>query len=229
MTLGKLRQLESSTTYPLLLNRAIRAAQGHITQAQLAHAIDLVASFILRRFVCGEQSRPYGRWFVSACAGLANDSIEEVRAFLVGKGFPDDARFKSQFVHANLYGSRYGRAVLEDLEMAIPDKERATLANATIEHIMPQTLTTEWHEDLGLEAERIHAEWLNTPGNLTLSAYNSELQNKPFADKFKEYEQSNINLTRQIADYATWTEPDIQDRGQRLAEVAAKVWIGPDT
>lgn len=224
----KLRQLDSSTTYPLLLNLMTRVENGSLGKNQLAHAVELISSFILRRFIGGEQSRAYGRWFVSACSNLEGDPIECLRAFLKGKGFPDDERFKAQFVRANLYGSRYGRAVLEDLEHAIPHKEQATLANATIEHIMPQTLTSIWRESLGLEGDRIYAEWLNTVGNLTLTAYNSELQNKPFPDKRDEYANSNINITRQVADYATWSEPDILNRGQRLAEIATKVWIGPD-
>jgi uncharacterized protein DUF262/uncharacterized protein DUF1524 len=226
--LVKLRQLDSSTAYPLLLNLMRGVEDGQLNQDELARSIELVSGFILRRFICGEQSRSYGRWFVATCANLGDTPIQGLRAFLIGKGFPDDARFKSYFVRANLYGSRYARAVLEDLEYEIPDKERAIHANATIEHIMPQTLTETWRAELGPDAERVYAEWLNTIGNLTLSAYNSELQNNSFVSKRKQYAESNINITRQLADYATWTEPDIMNRGQRLAELAATVWIGPD-
>lgn len=228
--LKKLRQLDSSTTYPLLLNLMLKVEQGIMNEDDLLTSIEMLAGFILRRFICGEQSRAYGRWFVSACANIGNNPLPGLAAFLANKGFPNNATFKARFTHANIYGSRYGRSILETLELTFPDKERASLANASIEHIMPQTLTEAWRTDLGLEeAERIHAEWLNTIGNLTLTAYNSELQNDSFADKSEEYAKSHINLTRQIAqDYTTWTETDILDRGQRLAERAAKVWVGPE-
>ena len=55
-------------------------------------------------------------------------------------------------------------------------------------------------KSLGAEAERIHADWLHRPGNLTLSAYNQELWNHPFKVKRERYAQSNIVLTRELAD-----------------------------
>src|SRR5438445_7355110 len=94
---------------------------------------------------------------------------------------------------------------------------------------MPQTLSDAWYTALGPDAERIHAAWLHTPGNLTLSGYNAELQNKPFAAKREEYAASNIGITRQLARYTEWGEVEIQARGQALAELAATVWPGPDT
>ena len=48
---------------------------------------------------------------------------------------------------------------------------------------MPQTLSDEWREDLGSDATDVHNQWLDTVGNLTLTGYNSELSNKPFAEK----------------------------------------------
>ena len=43
----------------------------------------------------------------------------------------------------------------------------------TIEHIMPQTLSTDWKKELGSDYELIHEEWVDKLANLTLTAYNS--------------------------------------------------------
>ena len=92
---------------------------------------------------------------------------------------------------------------------------------------MPQTLSDAWRQDLGAEADRIHADWLHRPGNLTLSAYNQELWNHRFSVKREQYAESNIVLTRELAELDRWTEAEIAERSRELAVEAARIWIGP--
>jgi hypothetical protein len=226
--LKMLRQLESSTTYPLLLNLMDRVDAGAMATFDFAQAVQLLAGFILRRFICGESSRAYGRLFVSACASLGDDPLEGLRAFLVSRGYPGDTRFTTALVRFPLYDSRYSRSILETLERHHPHREPADLTRAQIEHIMPQKLTDAWKADLGPDAETIHGAWLHTLGNLTLSAYNPELYNNPFADKREEYARSNITMTRRLAEHTTWNAGTIEERGRRLADLAAQIWIGPE-
>jgi hypothetical protein len=147
--------------------------------------------------------------------------------YLVDRGWPDDRRFKEAFAAFPLYQRGYTREVLVTLERHRGHKEPADLTEAQVEHILPQTLSDSWREALGPDAERIQAEWLHRPGNLTLSAYNQELWNHPFGKKRHRYAQSNIVLTRELADSERWTEDEIGERGERLAEEAAKIWSGP--
>ncbi len=113
------------------------------------------------------------------------------------------------------------------LERARRHKEPADLKDAQIEHILPRTLNDAWRADLGSDAERIHAEWLHRPGNLTLSAYNQNAGNQSFRIKRTIYADSNIVLTKELASIERWTEVEIQERGHQLASEAAKIWIGP--
>ena len=55
----------------------------------------------------------------------------------------------------------------------------------TIEHILPQnpSLSAAWQQDLGPEWERVQKQWLHTLGNLTLTGYNAEYSDHPFAEK----------------------------------------------
>ena len=43
--------------------------------------------------------------------------------------------------------------------------------------------SAEWREMLGDDCERVYEELVNTLGNLTLAAYNSELSDAPFAEE----------------------------------------------
>src|SRR4051812_16833235 len=113
-----LRQLDSSTTYSLLLNLYQRRYRGQLGDSDLAEALRLLAGFILRRLVCGENSRTYGRMFVQVISALGDDPYEDLRRFLEARDFPDTPRFVEAFTRFNLYGSRYRKAVLEALERA---------------------------------------------------------------------------------------------------------------
>jgi len=226
--LAKLRGLDASTTRSLLLNLLHRREEGELSDEDLAQCIEMVSGFILRRYVCNVGSRAYSRWFVSACRDLGNQPVEGLQSFLVaGREYPDDVRFEQCLLRFKLYQSDYGRHVLERLERSYPHKESADISQAEIEHIMPQTLDEEWKHDLGHEHERIHAEWLHTLGNLTLSAYHKSVSNRAFRVKRDEYERSKITLTHQLATKTAWGEDEILARGTELAGRATTIWIGP--
>lgn len=225
--LAALNQLESSTTYPLLLALFELRSNNIIDSDRLAEAVRMLSGFILRRFICGESSRGYGQIFVRAVAELDDDVIKSLEYYLIRRGWPDDRRFETAFVEFPLYQRGYTRQVLMALEQARGHKEPAVLMAAQIEHILPQTLNDAWRNELGVDAETIHADWLHRPGNLTLSAYNQELLNHPFAKKRARYAASNIGLTRELAGYSHWTAAEIARRGGELAKQAAQIWIGP--
>ena len=225
--LAGLNVLDSSTTYSLLLTLFEKRASGAIDSGHLAQAIEMLRGFILRRFVCGESSRGYGQMFVRALGGDQGNPLATLEAYLLDRGWPDDHQFETAFVEFPLYQRGYTREILETLERARGHKEPADLQAAQVEHILPQTLSDAWHETLGSDAERIHADWLNRPGNLTLSAYNQELWNHPFEKKRIRYAQSNVVLTRELGDYDRWGESEIRERGRLLAKEAAQIWIGP--
>lgn len=228
-SLKQLRALESSTTYPLVLNLLERVKAGSMPIHDAVHAIKLLSGFILRRYICSMSSRTYGIWFVQACAQLKDSPLEELRSFLQHKGFPDDSVFQEALIDFNLYKGNYGLVMLKTLEMALPHKEGADLSKANIEHIMPQKLTPEWVPMVGSQDGLVHQKWLHSIGNLTITGYNGELANKSFAAKRKIYSESHFELTKNIArtTSSVWTEKQIETRGKLLAEKAKDIWVGP--
>jgi Protein of unknown function (DUF1524) len=163
------------------------------------------------------------------CRRIHSRIVFLLRLFLEERGFPADERFQRAFVTYDLYHSAYARPVLLELESVISrgHKEPPDLKDATVEHVMPQTLTDAWRADLGTDAVQVHTEWLHTPGNLTLSAYNSNTGNKPFASKRLTYQDSNVTMNREIAEAHAWTRSEIVARGESLAELACRIWPGP--
>jgi predicted transport protein len=111
-------------------------------------------------------------------------------------------------------------------------KERVIVEDYTIEHIMPQNenLSAEWRADLGPNWERVHAAYLHTIGNLTLTGYNSEYSDKPFSvkrDMEGGFKESPLHLNDGLGTMALWDEAAIVARAAKLAKIAASVWGAP--
>lgn len=121
------------------------------------------------------------------------------------------------------------RLLLEELEKSYGHKEPAVLEAATIEHVMPQTLTDEWRQmlDAGEGVDSLHELCRDTIGNLTLSAYNPELSNLSFVDKKHIYATSHYSLNGWFAGREVWTQVEIQERSDALWEIAKGLWPGP--
>lgn len=225
--LKSLNALDSSTTYPLLMALFKKRSDGFINSSQLAHCVEMLSGFILRRLVCGLSSRSYGQMFVRALAKDNGDCVAALEQFLLEKDWPDDNRFETAFITHPIYRGNYTKVVLEALERNRGHKEVVDLRSAQIEHVLPQTLNAAWRNTLGPNAERIQAEFLHYPGNLTLSAYNQELGNQSFESKKQRFELSNISLTRELINHTVWDENSIMTRGKALAREAISIWIGP--
>ncbi len=225
--IANLNALDSSTTYPLLLTLMRLRDTQKLTNGELAETIQMLSGFLLRRFVANESSRSYGRVFVRALHDADDDIVGSLRQFLLEKGWPHDEKFKADIASYPIYKSNYARHILERLERSSGHKEGADLSAAQIEHVMPQTLTSQWQTMLGESFETDHSEWLHRLGNLTLSAYNQEVGNQPFEVKRERFEDSNVGLTRDISKSSVWTSAEIESRGVALSEVAKDLWSGP--
>lgn len=97
---------------------------------------------------------------------------------------------------------------------------------------MPQNenVPEAWRKALGEEWERVHGQYLHRLGNLTLTAYNSEFSDRPFAEKrdmtggFKE---SPLRVNKGLGQLEQWDESTIVQRATQLAEQCRMVWPSP--
>ncbi len=233
--LEALRRLRQTTPHPLLLELFESRKAGRLSPQELHDAVLYIESFILRRQLCGIPTNQLQRLFVTWAQGLRKDRPEQPRQWLLeemrrGTGnrhWPTDA----EFTHAILTQSQYGRSgvqlLLDRIERSRGHKERVDLKNATVEHVMPQKLNAGWRDEIGHKAAADHKLWVHRLGNLTLTAYNPELGNKPFTEKRKLYRDSHIDMTIAIAWAERWGYDAIERRGNELAAKACELWPGP--
>jgi alkylated DNA nucleotide flippase Atl1 len=124
------------------------------------------------------------------------------------------------------------KLILERIEESYGHLEPVDLQSAklTIEHIMPQTLSVEWRDQLqtaGEDPDSVRDELVHTLGNLTLTAYNGVLSNNPFERKLQIYKDSNLQLNKALKEETVWGRAQILARGEELAEHAIQIWPPP--
>jgi uncharacterized protein with ParB-like and HNH nuclease domain len=230
--LRRLNRLEVSTAYPFLLNCYHDYAQGKLTADDFTNVLATVENFIVRRFVCGVPTNQLNKIFPALYSQTQQidlpNFIEQVRDALQARGYPKDVEFKTRLKDSKLYGSGQRaiktKLILETLELAHQHKEQVPVDSLPIEHIMPQTLTDWWKEHLGEDWQADHELYLHTLGNLTLTAYNSELSNAPFPDKRRRLADSHLELNRYFEQVAGWSRTEIEQRAEDLAGLALSVW-----
>ena len=224
------RYLRNTIVYPLILSVFEDTySYKNINENELLDILDLLISYIFRRSVCGYTTNSLNKVFASIVILLkSKDIYKQIEKGLMSKSFPGDEEFRAEFIKCNFYkkGTEFCKYTLRSLEI-FENKEQTDMENITIEHIMPQTLNSEWRIELGSKFEQIHSEYINTIGNLTLTGYNPELSNKNFELKKRYYEESNIKMSREIANYDKWKDVEIRDRAEQLFEKAKRIWKLP--
>lgn len=88
---------------------------------------------------------------------------------------------------------------------------------------MPQNknLSTAWQKMLGDNWETVRDRYLHTLGNLTLTGYNSELGDKPFAEKQELLKAAVTHITvlyDNVKNKTFWDSNAIEERAQNLAD-----------
>lgn len=228
--------LKSTVVYPFLLYLFYKYYnEESITKDELIKTIDIILSYLVRRGLCAMPTNALNKVFMTLAKDTENNikgSISEVVANKLiskyGKSiFPNDTILEESLKNTNTYKLPSLKLVLEEIEF-YKNKERVDLNNATVEHIMPQTLTPKWKKELGKNFEFVHEKYLDNIGNLTLSGYNSELSNSSFEEKSKIYSDSNISITRSIPkNYNKWTKKEILNRNKELLEDIKEIWPYP--
>ena len=228
--------MDASTAFPVVLNLLEQRHEKLLSDDDFVACISDLNSFILRRSICGESTRAYGRWFCELAGQLAGNPRQSIRAYLLHRGWPDDETFQKGLVEFPIYRREFKkcRIVLEALERADGHKEMVDLDKIQIEHVLPQTLPAgtageEWKQMLGDRPKRTHERWVHTIGNLTLTGYNQSLSNRAFSEKRKELVESKLTLNKIFEKTELWGEEQIRQRGLDLAAVTCKIWPRPES
>lgn len=229
--------LKMEVSYPFLLKIHRDCEEGLITSDQLKEILKLCISYVLRRSICEIPTNSLNKTFATMKNYIRTDDyVNSVKVFFLMldsyKEFPDNDKFEIAFVSRDIYNMRNRNYILSRLEN-FENKAPIIIENYTIEHIMPQNknLSLEWKADLGDNWQEVQKKYLHTIGNLTLTAYNSEMSDRCFLDKMDMeggFRESALRLNRYVVLQNTWNEDHIKERANELAKKAESIWTYPD-
>jgi|GEM_PF-231860 len=236
--LSRLRRLDVTATYPLVLSLLWRFHQGELSAADAAESVRAIQAYHIRRSICGWSTTDYARAMPGIIAKLEDENVREgLICSLAAKGWPTDEAFAKALPDYPVYKRflKLTRVLLLALEDPDAHKEKVDVemllddSTISIEHVMPQTIGTDknglaWREMLGDEWQVAQQSLLHTIGNLTLTGYNTPLSNRPYAWKRDEFAKSNLGLNKWFAEVPEWTPEAIRERGARLTQRILGLW-----
>lgn len=256
--------IETDVTNVFFIQFLRYASANSLSEDEIFKVIDLVENYLARRIVCNMPGNALTQVFCALHKDVLK-SIEEYSSANVELGnsysdilayhimrrdgnyqLPRDMQFVESiktrdayhmlkpfqiFLFERLENSVYG----EYNDVATDMKKK----DATIEHIMPQTLNGDWKAMLGDNFEEIQDKYLHTFANLTLTGINSELSNKPFEIKrdgkkigneiYPGYKNSKYRLTKNVTLCDKWTELELQNRCNEIVATFLRLYPLPQT
>ena len=232
-----INDLRMEVSYPFLLRVHNDCEEGIISEDNLCEIIRLCISYVFRRSICDIPTNSLNKTFATLRNEIKTDDyMNSIKAFFVlrddYKEFPDDYKFEKALVSRDVYNMRSRNFLLSHLEN-YNNKAPIIIENYTIEHIMPQNpkLSVEWQKELGPMWKEIQKTYIHTIGNLTLTAYNSEMSDSPFMVKMDMeggFKESALRLNAYLIKLTEWNEQHIKERAKLLADKAKQIWQFPN-
>ena len=256
--------IETDVTNVFFIQFLKYASANSLSEDEIFKVIDLVENYLARRIVCNIPGNALTQVFCALHKDVLK-SIEEYSSANVELGnsysdilayhimrrdgnyqLPRDMQFVESIKTRDAYHmlKPFQIFLFERLENSVHGEYNDVATDmkkkdATIEHIMPQTLNGDWKAMLGDNFEEIQDKYLHTFANLTLTGINSELSNKPFEIKrdgkkigneiYPGYKNSKYRLTKNVTLCDKWTEIELQNRCNEIVATFLRLYPLPQT
>ena len=256
--------IETDVTNVFFIQFLKYASANNLSEDEIFKVIDLVENYLARRIVCNMPGNALTQVFCALHKDVLK-SIEEYSSANVELGnsysdiltyhimrrdgnyqLPRDMQFVESIKTRDAYHmlKPFQIFLFERLENSVHGEYNDVATemkkkDATIEHIMPQTLNGDWKAMLGDNYEEIQDKYLHTFANLTLTGINSELSNKPFEIKrdgkkigneiYPGYKNSKYRLTKNVTLCDKWTEIELQNRCNEIVATFLRLYPLPQT
>ena len=204
---------------------------SRISAKQLADIITILNSYLMRRSLCGMDTSDITRYFpmllketLMDCNGNYMDIVDIFKRNLVNRNknnsqeMPDDNRLRDRIQNANMYNLRMWLCIFFRKLESENNPAPVDFSKLNIEHLMPQTATPIWYEELNTDKDTYEKN-IHRLGNLTLAAKsdNSKMSNKVWEYKNKVLASTNhLRINHEILQKERWTINDIEVRTQQL-------------
>lgn len=260
----KLKQISyigTTVHLPFLLSFFDYAVECGLSDDEKYSVLDVVENYWARRIICNYPANAMQKMFAilhtdilkifkrheQRQVELSLPYSQILKYMLLRKqgtsAFPTDREVKEMFPTRQIYripGS-YRNFLFERMENENSPEANDTIVEKmkdgtfTIEHIMPQTLTPQWKQELGDNWQEIHTTYLHTFANLTLTGFNTSYSNHSFQEKKEGYidkkgnkvngfDNSAFCLSNYLKQCSKWTLEEILERQKILLGNFLHLW-----
>lgn len=229
-----LNYLKASEMYSLLMYILKRCSDEGTDPIEIFH---LIRCFLSRRRIVGSTGGGALEAVVeSLISKLQADEIECTfeaiyQELSKSSRYPDDAEFKDALMSSKKTNHNYGRAILLAIEESETQNIPVDFGQVTIEHLMPQKLSTWWQTNLGgtEAADETFKRYLHCIGNLAplSGAYNSRNSNRPWPEKVQIMRGVQFSVTQEVLQLPSWNQETIENRNENLAQRACRAILAP--
>jgi hypothetical protein len=251
--LRRLGTMDMVVFHPVLLVLLDRFRDQPESETKLiAPIVSALESYLVRRMVCGYQTRGYGGLSMELLRAVSSE-LDDSKLLVATENvlggtyastdwWPDDSFFMRSWCDKRFYNVLRRERVIMLLraieEQYIAENVYAEpvlhfdFSKLQIEHVMPQAWQTHWPlgADASAEAREIA---LHGIGNLTLlsGALNPALSNAPWecedglSKRNGLAQHSMLKMNQKLIQYPQWDEDAIKKRALELFDVAKKVWV----
>lgn len=202
-----------------------------------------INAYMIRRSICDMNSQNISKLFpavlkkvLEKCNGNYQEIVKILNQEMVGNNagtsgsyMPTDKQMMELLYKANVFKRPAVRIVLDRLEL-YQNTAPVDLSQLSVEHLMPQTATEEWLEELDTDLET-YQENLHRLGNLTLA---TKPDNSKMGNLLWEYkneilkETAHLTLNMEILPVRKWNLEKIDERTKILIERICKCYPYPE-
>lgn len=221
---------------PLVLGLLHHHCHSGHNEAQLISLLTTIRTYLIRRRVL-KLTKAENKAIPRLCKRIEEiysgniSLIDLLSSQMYQLRMPNDIEIRSTLESLSFYKelTRYAKLILGKIE-----EHRAKVAvdfrdpKITIEHIMPQTITTAWRDELGQDADEIHAQYLHNIGNLILTEFNVEMSNTSFENKKNRLATSSLAYRLDIMDKERWSLESILSHQKVMINAFIDTFSLPD-
>lgn len=206
---------------------------------ELANLLSMFCGWAVRGLVLRTWSKGAMEQAVGDATGqlrdLSNISTEQVYQ-TISHMVPNDVQF-TKALDSRIFTNKMARFILGAVENyrrldELPDRDVSRwvdVGDLWVEHVLPRTPDKRWWSNFYDESGDITEETkfrMESLGNLTLlsGARNRSLSNAAFSTKKSKYADSDLLITKNLAQVEEWTSTEIDRRQIDIAEWVCKAW-----
>lgn len=230
-SIREFRKILSEMPAPFLMGMFDLYNDSLISSDQLSEIICILNTYLIRRSLCDLDTSGITRLFpallkdvLEDCGDVFDNIVEVLKKNLINKNvgnsmyMPDDNQLELLIQNANMYNIRTTLRIFLDKLEHYNNPAPVDLSALNVEHLMPQTPTKEWYEQLGVNEETYHRN-VHRLGNLTLASKrdNSIMQNKVWKYKNEILAgTSHLKINEELIKLEKWTIQSIDERTSKL-------------